>query len=134
MLTKWNNKTNTVKVNDILQFLFWYFARHVNNSSFFSMTIVWLCYILTYYYFSCFVIVIISPSFSLQEYICKIIYIFFIIIITVPDWVQMLTYQCLCLHCTRALIDKHWLYVVTYRKRVIHKTSWLPNSLLLYIH
>ena len=42
------------------------------------MTIVWLCYILTYYYFSffcyCYNLLFIYP----QEYICKIIYIFFL--------------------------------------------------------
>lgn len=133
MLTKWNNKTNTVKVKDILIFLFWYFARIVTFLLFFHdycMIMLYFDLLLFFLICYCYNLPFIFP----QEYKCKINYIFFIIIITVPDWVQMLTYQCLCLHCTRALIDKHWLYVVKYRKRVIHKTSWLPNSLLLYIH
>jgi hypothetical protein len=52
---------------------------------------------------------IISPSFSPKNIYVKL-FTLFLIIITVPDWVQMLTYQCLCLHCTRAPIDKQAKY------------------------
>ena len=44
------------------------------------MTIVWLCYILTCYYFSCFVIVIISPSFPPKNIYVKLFTFFFLLL------------------------------------------------------
>jgi hypothetical protein len=130
MLTKWNNKKKYYKSQWYYAIFVLIFCLHCNISSFFSHD---YCMIMLYFDLLLPLFFIISSSFSPKNIYVKL-FTFFFIIITVPDWVQMLTYQCVCLHCTRALIEQHWLYVVKYRKRVIHKASWLQNSLLLYIH
>ena len=134
MLTKWNNKKKYYKSQWYYAIFVLIFCLHCNISSFFShdYCMIMLYFDLLLFFFICYCYNL--PFIFPQEYICKIIYIFFFYYYYVPDWVQMLTYQCVCLHCTRALIEQHWLYVVKYRKRVIHKASWLQNSLLLYIH
>lgn len=80
MLTKWNNKTNTVKVKDILIFLFWYFARIVTFLLFFHdycMIMLYFDLLLFFLICYCYNLPFIFP----QEYICKIIYIFFLLLL-----------------------------------------------------